>query len=221
VSTTHPDDDERLLGALAHASIIANIVSMAGIVATTVLWVTQRERSRFVRAHALQALAFQAVVLLALAVMLLAWGACLALSLLPAALRPDLYAEGGPPAAFWVVLVLLVVPLGFAVATTLYGLYGAYRVFRGQPFRYPLVGRVVRRELAALYPPPRTPAPPPPVMPPPVPPSEAPASVGPSSPTVEPPAASVPPETPPEAAPVATSPSTAHPADERADRQGD
>lgn len=223
MSTTHPDDDERLLGALAHASIIANIVSMAGIVATTVLWVTQREHSRFVRAHALQALAFQAVALLALAAMLLAWSGCLALSLLPAALRPELYTEGGPPAAFWVVLVLLFVPLGFAIATTLYGLYGAYRVFRGRPFRYPLIGGVVRRELAELYPPPHPPAPPAPTMPPPV--AAPPLSVAASSTDPPPihremPPAAVAAEAPPQE-PVASTSSAARPAEDRSERQGE
>ncbi|MEN9935062.1 MAG: hypothetical protein RLZZ387_1641 [Chloroflexota bacterium] len=170
----HPDDDERLLGALAHASVVANIVNLAGIVTATIIWATQRERSRFVRGHALQALAYQGVVLLALLLMMVVWGACMTLSLLPAILRPELYTEGGPPTGFWVVLATLVLPLGLAAASVAYGLFGAYQVFRGRPFRYPLAGRLVEAQSAKPGAQSGAPAQPPPlVMPPP---AEAPAA---------------------------------------------
>lgn len=143
MSTTQPDQDERLLGALVHASVVVNVFNLSGMLAATLIWATQRERSRFVRDHALQALAYQAAVLLGLTLMFVLWGGCMALALLPALLRPDLYADGGPPAPVWVVLASLVVPLALSIAAALYGLYAAYQVFRGRPFRYPLVGRLV------------------------------------------------------------------------------
>ena len=75
--------------------------------------------------------------------LLLFWGVCVALSLVPAALRPDLY-RSSPPYSFWFALAGLAVPIGFSVAATLYGLYGAYRAYRGRPFLYPLAGRLAR-----------------------------------------------------------------------------
>ena len=75
------------------------------------------------------------------------WGLCLLVSLLPAAVRPDLY-RTSPPNSFWIALLGLVVPLGFGVAATLYGLYGAYQTYRGKPFRYPIAGRVAREPAA-------------------------------------------------------------------------
>ncbi|HWQ12496.1 MAG TPA: DUF4870 domain-containing protein [Roseiflexaceae bacterium] len=178
-----PDEDERVLGALAHASIVANAVNMAGMIAATLIWATQRERSRFVRAHALQALAYQGAVLLLTMLLVGLWVVCLALSLLPAVIRPDLYAEGGPPTAFWFALLALALPLGFVAAATVYGLYGAYQVYRGRPFRYPLVGRLVRRDLETLNAEGRTLTPesvtPPPIMPP----------AAPATPAAAPPAA--------------------------------
>jgi uncharacterized Tic20 family protein len=141
-------EDERILASLAHASIVANVANLAGMLVTSLIWMTQRDRSRYVGAHALQALVYQGVVLVISMFLLLSWAGCLLVALLlPPLLRPDLYLDSGPPASFWLALFGLVVPLGFAVLATLYGLYGAFLVYRGRPFRYPLVGRLTRREL--------------------------------------------------------------------------
>jgi uncharacterized Tic20 family protein len=138
-----PSEDERVLAALSHASIIANIANLAGLIATSLIWSTQRERSPYVRAHALQAMIYQGAVFAISISLLLFWGVCVALSLVPAALRPDLY-RSSPPYSFWFALAGLAVPIGFSVAATLYGLYGAYRAYRGRPFLYPLAGRLAR-----------------------------------------------------------------------------
>lgn len=142
-----PTEDERVLAALSHASIVANVASLAGMIATALIWTMQRERSRYVRAQALQALVYQGIVLLIGAFLFLSWGVCLGFSLLPAVLRPELF-RASPPDSFWLALVGLLVPVGFGVAATLYGLYGAFQVYRGRPFRYPLVGRLVSRDQA-------------------------------------------------------------------------
>ena len=143
-----PTRDERILAALSHASIAANIFNLAGMIITTLIWLTQRERSAYVRAHALQALVYQVAVLLISLALLLFWGMCLALSLLPAAVRPDLY-RTSPPNSFWVALLGLLVPLGFGLLATLYGLLGSYQAYRGLPFRYPLAGRLSREPAPA------------------------------------------------------------------------
>lgn len=137
-----PSSDERKLAALAHASIIANIFNLAGMFAALLIWALERERSAFVRAHALQALLYQGMVLLFSIVLVAMWGVCLIVSLLPAALRPDLY-RNSPPNSFWIALLGLIIPLGLGLLAMLYALYGAYQVYRGQPFRYPLAGRIV------------------------------------------------------------------------------
>jgi uncharacterized Tic20 family protein len=143
-----PTEDERVLAALSHASIVANIVNLVGMIATALIWTMQRDRSRFVRAHALQSLVYQGVVLLISVFLVLAWGLCVVLSLLPVFVNPGLYQINDPPQSFWFALFGLGVPIGFGIAATIYGLYGAYQVYRGRPFSYPLVGRLVRRELA-------------------------------------------------------------------------
>ena len=143
-----PSDDERRLAALAHASVIANIFNLAGLFAALLIWALERDRSAYVRAHALQAMLYQGLVLLLSIVLVALWAGCLVLSLLPAAVRPDLY-RSSPPSSFWIALLGFVVPLGFGLLATLYGLYGAYQVYRGRAFRYPLAGRVMRETAPA------------------------------------------------------------------------
>ena len=143
-----PTEDERVLAALSHASIVANIVNLAGMIATALIWTMQRDRSRFVRAHALQSLVYQGAVLLIGVFLTLAWGLCIVLSLLPVFLKPELYQFSSPPSSFWFALFGVVVPTGFVIAAMIFGLYGAYQVYRGRPFYYPLAGRLVRDELS-------------------------------------------------------------------------
>jgi uncharacterized Tic20 family protein len=139
-----PSEDDRLLAALSHASIVANAVNLAGMIATSLIWTMNRDRSPYVRAHALQALVYQGAVLLVMLFLALFGGLCLALSLLPVVLRPDLYRASPPSYSVWIGVLTLLALIGFGVLATLYGLYGAYQVYRGRPFRYFVVGRLVR-----------------------------------------------------------------------------
>jgi uncharacterized Tic20 family protein len=140
-----PSEDERALAALSHASIVANAVNLIGMIATALIWTKQRDRSPYVGFHALQALVYQGAVLLVLVFLGLFGGLCLALSLLPAALRPDLYRSSPPSYSVWIGVLTLLALIGFAVLATLYGLFGAYQAYRGRPFRYLLIGRIARQ----------------------------------------------------------------------------
>lgn len=147
VSHSIPDEDERLTAAVAHASIVANVAGLMGLALVVVLWATQREKSRFVRAHVMQALVYQGGTFLVTVTLMLFWSGCLLLSLLPAALRPDLYRDGSLPDTFWFALSGLVLPIGYGIAAVLYALYGAYQVYHGRLFIYPLAGRMARQDL--------------------------------------------------------------------------
>jgi uncharacterized Tic20 family protein len=155
-----PTEDERVLAALSHASILMNFINLAGVIATALIWTQQREKSRYVSGHALQSLVYQGAVLLIGLFLMLTWGLCMGLALLPALLRPELF-RSSPPDAFWLALISLIVPIGFVGLATLYGLYGALQVYRGRPFLYPLAGRLARNVLipaAALPSPPLAPS---------------------------------------------------------------
>src|SRR4051812_12410126 len=151
-----PSEDERVLAALSHASIIANIVNLAGMIATSLIWTMHRNKSPYVRAHALQALIYQGAVLLVMLFLALFGGLCMALSLLPVMLRPDLYRTSPPSYSVWIGVLALLMLIGFGVLATIYALFGAYQVSRGRSFRYPVIGRLVRPLLTPM---PAAPAP--------------------------------------------------------------
>ena len=127
-------DDERTWALLAHLSVLLNLVTgFLGPVAAIVIYFAFKERSRFVRYHAMQSFLFQ----------LLAWigGGILATVL-------------------WVISIPLVVVIvglcliPFAILASLiplaalvYGVIGGIQVSQGQDFRYWLVGDWVRGEL--------------------------------------------------------------------------
>ena len=138
--------EERTFAALAHASIMANVTGLLGLIATGTIWATQRRRSPYAAAHALQALWYQAGVVLGMLVLLFSWGGCMTLALLPMALRPELYSDGSLPGPFWLALSTILIPCIFGLVTTIYGLFGALQAYRGHPFYYPFMRRMVERE---------------------------------------------------------------------------
>ena len=150
--------DERILAALAHASII---LPFWGLIGAIVIWATQREKSRFVGFQALQGAAYQLTLIL---VGVLGF-ACYICSFLATFLGTFLLvpigviaAEGGSEGGGIIGILLGLIPafspfciLGLFIlvglAFFLYGLYGAVRVLQGQDFRYAIIGRRLEQYL--------------------------------------------------------------------------
>lgn len=131
------------MAALAHVGVLANGFGLVGVVGAALIWATQREKSLYVSGHALQALGFQVLALLLLIVLVLIWGSCMLLTLLPVFLRPDLY-MAELPTPFWIVMgagVFLL--MGVAVVLVGYGLMGAFAALRGELFTYVVVHALV------------------------------------------------------------------------------
>jgi len=150
--------DERILAALAHASVL---LPLWGLIGAIIVWAAQREKSRFVGFQALQAAAYQLVLIVGAFL----GGGCYLCSFLGVFLLMPLglfavEGIGDPHAAeglLAIVIALLTAFLPFLVigiffligaAFVLYGLYGAVRVLQGHDFRYVLVGRWLERYLS-------------------------------------------------------------------------
>lgn len=149
--------DERILAALAHASVI---LPFWGLIGAIVVWATQREKSRFVNFQALQGAAYQ------LTLILLAFigGACYMCSffgmflIMPAGIFA---AEGiGDPNSIGGLVALLTtfattffpfcimgIFILIGAVFVAYGLYGAVRVLQGHDFRYAIIGARLERYL--------------------------------------------------------------------------
>jgi uncharacterized Tic20 family protein len=126
-----PTQEERRMAAVAHGSILLNLVSagLFGPLVALILWLLYDRKSEYISWHALQALVFQVITLLLLLVL------------------------GGVAALLWAITAVLInvlvgfclIPmvLGFstitaalAVGSLVYGCDGALAVLDGQDFRY-------------------------------------------------------------------------------------
>jgi len=140
---TMSNQDERVLAALAHGSILLGVLTsgVGGIGAALLIWLTQREKSAYATFQALQAVVYQVVTILVNGAVWTCWGlAWMAMLLPPLFANPSAY-EKAPPAGLWIGLLLMVVPAGISVLTVLYGLWGAVRCWGGHDFRYAIIGR--------------------------------------------------------------------------------
>jgi uncharacterized Tic20 family protein len=143
MKNTGPNQEERILAALAHGSAL--LFGM-GIVAAVVVWVTHKDRSRYVAFQALQALVYQAAGLL---LQILAWCCWMAIyfaSFIPLVAAAETANE--PPMFFLLSLLLMVVPFALMGLWILGGLWGTVRVLQGREFRYLMLGPQLQRWLA-------------------------------------------------------------------------
>ncbi len=135
---TPPDQESRLLAALAHGSIVAQGL---GILIGVLIYITQRDKSRYAALQALQAAVYQFVVLVVTIGLWMAWGVLLSVSMIP--LMGN--ANADPSLLFWVSMIGMVVPFLFMIVFGLYGLWAALRAWQGHDFRYVAIGRWLDR----------------------------------------------------------------------------
>ncbi len=131
--------ENRLLAALAHGSII---LQGMGMLVGVLVYITQREKSRFAAFQALQAAVYQLITMIIAIVFWMLWGICYTLSFIPLIGLPE---DAPPPPIFWVGLGSMVIPLATMAVLGLYGLWGALRVWQGRDFRYALIGSWLER----------------------------------------------------------------------------
>jgi uncharacterized Tic20 family protein len=139
-----PSQDERTMAALAHGSVI--LFGM-GAIAAILIWMTQKEKSRYVAFQALQATAYQLVGVLVSIVSWCCWMALYFLSFIPLVAAAETSSD--PPAVFWLAMFLMFVPLGLMGLWILGGLWGAVRGLQGRDFRYILIGQQLERWLGS------------------------------------------------------------------------
>jgi uncharacterized Tic20 family protein len=140
--------DERVMAAVAHATIVFSTV---GLIGPLVIWGTQREKSEFVAFQALQAALYQFLLLLAGLLV----GGLYMCSFFSVPVTALLFAPLGEGAAlcfpfltfsctFGILFLILLAWLAYVG----YGLFGAVWVLQGRDFRYVFLGSWLERYLA-------------------------------------------------------------------------
>lgn len=133
------DSNERITAAMAHGSII---VPTFGIIVPILIWVTNKDKSKYVAYHALQGLSLQVTMLL----YTLLGGICYMFSFMGFFLTDFTNTPSNQPPAF------IFVPFGVMGLMLLgmflfyvYGIFAALMVALGKNFQYPLIGRLAER----------------------------------------------------------------------------
>ena len=125
---------------LAHLSIV---IPNIGIIAPVIIWVTQKDKSKFVRFNAIQAIFFQLVffVLLMLSIFI---GLILMFISLPLITKnPD----AAPGALFWVSIGVMNLYFPLWLIFAIYAVVAAVKSFKGRIFRYLIIGRIIERRI--------------------------------------------------------------------------
>jgi len=135
-----PTQDERVMAAVVHATIIFSAV---GLIGPLIIWGTQREKSPFLAFQALQAAAYQFLLLLG-GLLAGALYMCSFLSMPITALLSAPFDERaticlpflGFSCTFGILFLLMLAWLTYVG----YGLFGALSVLQGSDFRYAFLG---------------------------------------------------------------------------------
>ena len=144
--STAPSSDEKLLSAVAH---------LLGMLVALIVWILQKDKSRFVRFQSLQAVAFGAVVMVASLFISFCTVAVVFVGLF--GLMFSALSDPSSVENFkYFFLFPFMMPFGifacafpFSFAILLVRLIAAVSVLSGRDFRYPLLGRKVEEFLKA------------------------------------------------------------------------
>ncbi len=138
-----PTQDDKIVSALAHVAII---LPFWGLIVSALIWVTQREKSAYIRDQALQALTWQVTqvgcMFLGMACYFVSFFA-----MFGSVFAAEAQEMTGPPPfiflPFCAMGFIFLAMFGFILV----GLYAALRNVQGHVFTYPLVGGWIRAYL--------------------------------------------------------------------------
>lgn len=148
--------DEWTTASLAHASIVLTLIlafaggvgALLGLAIPLVIYLSYRERSRFIAFHALQALIYQGLGVLAYALLVVVTVAVVAVAwTISGLLSVVVIGFLLMPLVLLITVLMVILLLGLPLVWVGYGLYAAYRIYEGYNFRYWLLGEWTEREV--------------------------------------------------------------------------
>ncbi len=135
--SVEPAGDEKILALFSHLSIF-----LGGIVLPIIFWAINKDKSRFVRFHALQAIFFHiayVVILVAVIIIMVAVGIGLGV------LSAGTFAAGGDGSLF--LIIAMIIFYGFIFLSIFvfmgYGIYVGVKSYKGELSRYPVIGKII------------------------------------------------------------------------------
>lgn len=157
VSMAAPTQYERNWAALAHLTVLltlavaastAGLAHILGLLVPLAMYVYFSNRSRFVAYHALQATVFQAVAGILYVVVAALAGAMIAVAWTVAGVLTVVFVGILlMPAALALTLLAGMELVALPALAVFYSLRGAYLIYKGHEFDYPVIGRLVSRSM--------------------------------------------------------------------------
>jgi len=135
--SVEPENDEKILALFSHLSIF-----LGGIVLPIIFWAINKDKSRFVRFHALQAIFFQiAYVVIIVAIIIIMALIGIGMGVLSA----GTFAAGKDGSIFLFIAIMIFYAFIFLSIFVLvgYGIYVGVKAYKGELRRYPLIGKII------------------------------------------------------------------------------
>jgi len=140
---TQPTSDERLLAMLSHLSIF-----LGGIILPIILWATQKDKSKFVRFHSLQAIFYH----LAFAVIIIVFVFFMIFMLIVSGIGLSGFAKSGQSGEMPVFMIIVMVILYggiflLAFSGVGYAIYLGVKSYQGKLIKIPVIGNYVYKKV--------------------------------------------------------------------------
>jgi len=132
--------EEKLMSLLSHLSII---IPNIGVIAPIIIWVTQKDKSKFLRFNAIQAIFFQLVFFVLVMLSVFTGVILMLVSTFIITKNPD----AAPGALFWVSMGIVYLYFPLWIIFVIYAVVAAVKSFKGRIFRYLIIGRIIERKI--------------------------------------------------------------------------
>lgn len=146
--TNKPADvtsDEKLLAMLAHLSIV-----LGGIILPIILWATQKDKSKFVRFHSLQAIFYHISYAVIIIIFVIIFALVMIISGVGFGAFPDSHHGKNGPMPVFMIIMLILFYLGLFVVIIsgiAYAIYVAVKAYQGKLIKIPIIGKIIYRKV--------------------------------------------------------------------------
>jgi len=134
------NSDDKLMSLLSHLSIL---IPNIGIIAPIVIWITQKDKSKFVRSNAIQAIFFQLVFFVLIMLSIFVGFILMFVSLPSLTANPD----AAPGVLFWVSMGIMNLYFPLWLFFSIYAVVAAVKCFKGRIFRYLIIGKIIEKRV--------------------------------------------------------------------------
>jgi uncharacterized protein len=132
--------EQKLLSLVSHLSIL---IPNIGILAPVIIWVTNKEKSNFVRFHAIQAIFFQLVFFI-LMIFFIFVGVIMMLAAIP---WFDLNSSSEPGMLFFLSMVFMFMYFPLWIIFGIYAVVASVKSYKGNIFKYAIIGRIIEKKV--------------------------------------------------------------------------